>query len=167
MAKEWSIKARSDLCCGCGRGYTEGEICVSVLRQGEEGFDRSDYCGSCWRSGEYSEGVFSTWSASFHTPEVSDEEPLKRETAESLLRRMIEDDDVENENVAYILAVMLERQRILIERDVRTLEDGSLLRVYERRNSGETFLIHDPQLELGALSHVQNQVITMLGPRDA
>ena len=165
MAQDWNIKQRAALCSGCERAFADREDCTSALRRGEEGFERSDYCDVCWERDESQEGVFSTWSGEFRVPEAAPEEALKKETAESLLRRLVESDTVEHENVIYILAVMLERQRILIERDVRKLEDGSLLRVYERRKSGETFLIHDPQLELGELTHVQEQVVTMLGPR--
>ena len=166
MAQDWNIRPRSGVCCGCERGFADREVCMSVLRREEEGFGRFDYCEACWGTNRFADAVFSSWSGEFHEPEPPEAEALKKETAESLLRRLIEDGDAANENVIYILAVMLERQRILVERDLRKLEDGSLLRVYERRKSGETFLVHDPQLELNALTDVQNQVVAMLGQRD-
>jgi len=91
------------------------------------------------------------------------EEALKKETAESLLRRLIEDDDESKTNVIYILGVMLERKRMLVERDIQGRDDGSLIRVYEHRQTGETFLIRDPQLAFDALEAVQTEVVAMLG----
>ena len=65
-------------------------------------------------------------------------------------------------NVVYVLAVMLERARILVERDSRELEDHTIRRVYEDRKSGDTFVILDPRLRLDALGEVQSQVVALL-----
>ena len=58
---------------------------------------------------------------------------------------------------------MLERKRILAERDIQTNENGTMVRVYEHRKTGETFLIPDPRLQLSQLEKVQEEVISMLG----
>lgn len=75
---------------------------------------------------------------------------------------MLEDDEP-NIGVIYILAVMLERKRILVERDVKTCDDGSILRIYEHKKSGETFLVTEPHLQLDKLEEVQMQVVELLG----
>ena len=75
----------------------------------------------------------------------------------------MEDEDDTRINVIYILAVMLERKRILVERDIQTKDDGTTIRVYEHRQSGETFLIPEPYLRLDQLEHVQTEVVEMLG----
>ena len=86
-----------------------------------------------------------------------------KETAESLLRQLIEVEDPSKTNVMYILAVMLERRRIFAERDVQERRDGMKIRVYEHKKTGETFLIPDPQLKLSDIHHVQEEVVAMLG----
>ena len=96
-------------------------------------------------------------------PPPPPEEALKKETAESLLRQLIEKEDPAHANTIYILAVMLERRRILVERDVQIREDGSKLRVYEHKKTGEMFLILDPELKLAELELVQEEVVIMLG----
>ncbi|MBU4199230.1 MAG: hypothetical protein KKE37_00410 [Verrucomicrobia bacterium] len=112
---------------------------------------------------ETREVAVSIWKGVFHPPPPPPEEPLKKETAESLLRSLIEKNDPTSKNVIFILAVMLERRRLLLERDVQLRDDGSTLRVYEHRHTGETFLIIDPNLDLNQLSHVQEEVMAMLG----
>ena len=87
---------------------------------------------------------------------------MKKETAESLLRELIETDRMEQANTIYILAVMLERKRILVERDVQEREDGTLIRVYEHKKTNEVFMIPDPRLKLAELEAVQAEVIAML-----
>ena len=114
------------------------------------------------RSSGY-EGWISIWKAVFHAPPPPPEEPLKKETAESLLRSLISKNEPVHKNVIFILAVMLERRRMLVERDVQTREDGSTLRVYEHRRTGETILVTDPHLDLNQLGQVQEEVLAMLG----
>ena len=70
-------------------------------------------------------------------------------------------------DVIFVLAVMLERRRLFVERDVQLFEDGGKKRIYEHRGTGETFVIVDPQLRLTDLEHVQTEVVTLLGGGDA
>jgi hypothetical protein len=65
-------------------------------------------------------------------------------------------------NVVYVLAVMLERSKILVERDAKQLDDGLIRRVYEDRKNGDTFVILDPRLRLENLGEVQQQVVALL-----
>ena len=65
-------------------------------------------------------------------------------------------------NVVYVLAVMLERSKILVERDAKELEDGTIRRVYEDRKQGDTFVILDPRIRLENLAEVQGQVVALL-----
>ena len=165
MAQDWDIKPRGQGCSTCEKAFTKGERYWSALSRGEEGFQRADYCTECWPKVEEA-SLYSDWQGTFIPPPPKDQETLKKETAESLLRRLIEDEDGGQADVIFILAVMLERKKILIERDVQFDRDDDMLRVYEHKLSGETFLIADPQLKLDALEVVQQKVVDMLGIGD-
>ena len=89
-------------------------------------------------------------------------EPLRKEDAGELLRKLITLDDPAMKNVVYVLAVMLERSKILVERDAKELDDGSIRRVYEDRKNGDTFVILDPRIRLENLGEVQAQVVALL-----
>jgi hypothetical protein len=102
----------------------------------------------------------------FKLPPPPAPEALKKETAASLLRELMENKDAANQNTIYILAIMLERRRVLAERDVQTRKDGVKIRVYEHRKTGETFLIPDPCLKLSQLNEIQEEVVARLGGRD-
>ena len=162
MAQDWDIKPRGEACRQCNAPFADRQIYHSALVFGEDGYVRADYCGACWPACEKNASPYSMWKGVFKMPPPPPEEPLKKETAESLLRRMIEDDDTSKANVIFILAVMLERKRVLVEQDVRPREDGSLLRVYEHRKTGEVFLITDPRLRLDQIDQVQQEVLEML-----
>ncbi len=164
MAHEWNIRPRGRCCNVCDTRFDDGQECVSTLFASEAGYDRLDYCLPCWEKRTDSRTPFSLWQGAFARPPESsvNTEPMPRETAESLLRRLVALEDPANANVVYILAVMLERKKQLVERDTKPREGGGILRVYEHRPSGDTFVVLDPQLRLDEIGAVQQQVIAML-----
>ena len=123
-----------------------------------------DFCLACWEEGEHAEPQpFSYWKTIFRLPPEAPPEPLRKETAESLLRRLLEADDPQQIPVMYILALMLERKKMLVEKDVTVDSDETVRRIYEHRKTGEVFVITDPRLQLESLENVQQQVADMLG----
>jgi hypothetical protein len=160
--QEWKVRAPDGACSVCGRDYADGEEFVSQLLFVEgEGYARRDRCVPCLPA--ETSGVISTWHTQYRAPAPPAEAPVKRETAESLLRQLVELGRPDDINLAYVLAVMLERQRLLVERDVQTMEDGALRRVYEHRKTGEIWIIVDPQIRLADLERIQTEVVARLG----
>ena len=90
-------------------------------------------------------------------------EAVGRQTAEDLLRRYMAETSSELSNARYILAVMLERKKLLKEIEAKRGEDGSLTRIYEHTKTGEVFIIPDPQLRMDQIADVQMQVAGLLG----
>jgi hypothetical protein len=73
----------------------------------------------------------------------------------------VEEDEDHTENTRYILAVMLERQKILRETDNQRTPNG-IIRVYEHRKSGEVYIVRDPDIPLSQVEAVQNEVFLLL-----
>ena len=164
MAQDWDIKSRSESCTACSTAFADGQSYFSALLFGDAGYERADFCENCWTQSEAVLSPYSSWQGTYRAPPPpGDTEPLKKETAESLLRKLIENEDPQNKGVIYILAVMLERKKTLVEKDVTIDDNGTVHRVYEHRQTGETFLILDPQLKLDKLEDVQTRVVEMLG----
>ena len=164
MNAEWNIRACSDQCTACGRKFTDRERLMSRLSFTPEGYRREDYCSGCWpAAGAGGAGSVSAWSAKWIAPTPKAPEPLKRETAESLLRELMETEDPSKRNVIFILAVMLERRRILAEKEVQVQPDGRKIRVYEHKQTGESFVVPDPGLRLREIESVQREVLELLG----
>ncbi len=90
---------------------------------------------------------------------------VEKESAEDLLKRLVEEDEESTENVRYILTVMLERQRLLRETDRQRTPTG-ILRVYEHRKTGEVLIIRDPDIPLDQVEEIQQEVMAMLEPRE-
>jgi len=168
MAQDWDIRPRGHSCRGCEQVFSDGQACHSALTFDDGGYTRSDYCAACWDVRQTQGPMVSVWQSVYQAPPPKAEEPVKKETAETLLRRFIEDTDTDRRGVMFILAVMLERNKTLIERHVQPREDGAISRVYEHRQTGETFVIIDPRLRLDELDAVQEEVVVLLGgkPRE-
>lgn len=162
MAQEWEIKALGSACAATGEPFADGQSLISCLIRGEVGYERRDYSESGWESSP-KDGVASFWKTTYHAPPPPEAEPLKKETAEMLLRQYMAKEDFSRLNAIYILAVMLERKRILVEKDVQTRDDGVKIRVYEHKKTGEVFTIPDPDLKLTELESVQAEVEDLLG----
>ena len=163
MSQEWNIKSRGHFCSICQKPLVDRAPVVSALKESADGYERFDCHPECWKASQLDWTPFSQWDGVYIAPvkEVKNE-PLKKEDAGELLRKLITLDDPAMKNVVYVLAVMLERSKILVERDRRELEDGSIRRVYEDRKNGDTFVILDPRIRLDNLAEVQRQVVALL-----
>jgi hypothetical protein len=87
-------------------------------------------------------------------------EPLPRENAEQLFRRLIASESPPA-NACYILAAMLERKRVLKQVKTEQNANGRVL-IYEQPTTGDVFVVPDPKLRLDELETVQNEVAELL-----
>ena len=164
MNSEWNIRACTDQCAACQRKFAHREAVLSRLRFADVGYLREDFCAACWPArSPGGEAEVSAWTATWTAPEQKAPDPLRKETAESLLRELMETEDPARRNVIFILAVMLERRRLLVEKEVQIQPDGGKIRVYEHKKTGECFVVPDPQLRLQEIETVQREVMELLG----
>ena len=163
MSQEWNIRSRGHECSICGKPLVDKTPMVSALKETTGGYERFDCHPECWKAMERDWEPFSFWDGLYLAPvKEAKSEPLKKEDAGELLRQLITMDDPAMKNVIYVLAVMLERSKILVERDQKEQADGTIRRVYEDRKQGDTFVILDPRIRLENLAEVQGHVIALL-----
>ena len=163
MAQEWNIRSRGHVCTLCGQPLADKSPVVSALKELPDGYERFDCHPECWAASTRDWEPFSQWEGVYAAPPPADKkEPLKKETADELLRNLIALEDPAMKNVVYVLAVMLERSKILVERDAKEQEDHTIIRVYEHRKTGESFVVLDPRIRLENLGEVQAQVVALL-----
>ena len=158
---EWDIQSRADACTACQRPFADKEAYHTLLSVDATGYARRDLCGICFASAAR-DGVASYWQGEYKLPPPPPPEAIQKETAETLLRKLVESTDPSHAAARYILAVMLERKRILKHRDTVHEKDGNDLLVYEHARTGESFTLPDPHLRLDQLAHVQEEVAALL-----
>jgi len=160
---DWNIQTRAHDCGACGRAFADKQKDHTALFEDEAGgCQRRDVCEGCW-TGSVQEalrsqpGFVSHWQGVYEAPPPPDADPIQKENAESLLRKLIELDEPKYIPAGYILAVMLERKRILkVKEELR--REGRRLFVYEHGKTGDVFTVADPGLQLDQLEAVQREV---------
>lgn len=163
---DWNIQSRSHHCQACGNPFVDKEKYHTVLTDEKSDYLRLDVCVKCWQA-QYDEGAkerkgfISYWQGVYEAPPPAPPEAIRRDDAESLLRKLIEENDVTFMAAAYILAVMLERKRQLKIKE-QFQRDGRRVFIYEQPKTGDLFTIADPDLQLDQLDTVQHQVAQLL-----
>jgi hypothetical protein len=161
LGEQWSIQHRAEACALTGRPFVEGENFYTLLFRDGDGFRRQDLSEEAWRSRNDNLQPFSFWRSRFEPPPPAPPEPLPKENAEELFRRLVRAADRTNANACYVLAAMLERKRILKQIQTETGASGRVL-IYEHAKTGDVFIVPDPQLHLDQLEPVQNEVAALL-----
>lgn len=161
----WNIRSRSSNCALSGEPFTEGEQLYTAIYFDPEtsGYLRRDVSLAAWQQ-ELSERTPLAYWKTRYEPELTEEKPeiAPKENAQSLLTRLIEEDDPKTENARYILALMLERKRIIVPTAVKESENGKML-FYENKKTGDVFIVRDPELYLHEMAEVQDEVAMLLG----
>lgn len=162
--EQWNIKSRAHVCAASGRPFEEGEVFHTALFEAEDGtLERRDYSAEAWEAEDSpAKSAFSHWRATY-TPPVREvkTEAVRKENAEELLKRLVSEDEAHTENARFILAVMLERQKILRQTDSHKVGETKLL-IYEHRKTGDVLLIRDPEIPLADVDRVQTEVVLLL-----
>jgi hypothetical protein len=166
LTQEWNIQPRALQCAVSGRPFEKGERVFSALYWRDGQYVRVDLGAEAWKARNDNIEPLSAWQTDFVPPPPPEPEPLHKDDAESLLRRLIAENAPGMRNARYILALMLERKKVLRQIE-RQRQEGQSVLVYEHLPSGEVWLIDDPGLRLGELSAVQDEVARLLSPEDS
>jgi hypothetical protein len=159
LANDWPIKHRGDRCAVTERPFAEGEQFYTLLFREGTGFRREDLSEEAWAQRNENIRPFSFWKSRYEAPPPAPPEPLAKESAEDLLRRLLE--GRQQPNACYVLAAMLERKRVL--KPIKTEEgEGGRVLVYEHAKTGDVFIVPDVHLRLDQLESVQREVVELL-----
>jgi len=165
MIQNWSIRSRSPQCSLSERPFVEGETFHTAIYFDPEtsGYLRRDIALDVWQQEISERKPIAYWKTTY-SPHIVEAKPevTSKESAAALLQRFIEEDEPATENARYILALMLERKRILSPTATKEV-DGQKLLFYENKKTGEVFVIRDPELRLDELAQMQDEVAMLLG----
>jgi hypothetical protein len=170
IIQDWKIRATQARCEATGEAFADGETFFTCIFEDPEsdGFLRRDYSSNAWKEIRKSldPQPYSFWKSTYKAP-VLEEKKAEGEDAsvEAMLRRFITEDDPATENARYILALMLERKKILIHADTKEAGTHTLM-FYEHAGNGEVFIVADPHLRLDEVENVQREVAARLAAEE-
>jgi hypothetical protein len=160
LPNEWAIKHRADSCAGTQRPFVPGEYFYTLLYHGADGYRREDLSEEAWQNRNQNIRPFSFWKSRYEPLPPKPTEPVLKESAEQLFRRLMASDSPPA-NSCYVLAAMLERKRVLKQVKTEQTRQGRVL-IYEQGSTGDVFIVPDPQLRLDELENVQSEVAELL-----
>jgi hypothetical protein len=161
LTNEWPIKHRADACARTQRPFQPGEQFYTLLFREGDGFRREDLSEEAWAQRNENIRPFSFWKTRYEPPPAAPPEALAKESAEELLRRLLAENNPGNANASYVLAVMLERKRVLKQVKTEQTDDRPVL-VYEHSRNGDVFIVPDVRMRLDELEHLQAEVSQLL-----
>jgi hypothetical protein len=162
---DWHIQSRAHACQSCGEAFRDRAGYHTLLFDDKRELKRMDICSGCYTK-QFAEardqrGFISHWQGIYEAPPAVAPDAIRKDTAEDLLRKLVELNDPRYRAASYILAVMLERKRILrVKEQLR--QGGSRTFIYEHPKTGDIFTIPDPDLQLDQLEAVQRMVGDLL-----
>ena len=163
---DWNIQSRAHVCQACGKHFEDKQAYHTLLFDERQDLKRHDVCQPCWQA-QFSEGArdrkgfVSYWQGVYEAPPPAPPDLVQKESVESLLRKIMELHDPQYTAASYILAVMLERKRLLKVKE-QFQRDNQRVFIYEHPKSGDLFTIPDPNLQLDQLEQVQHDVARLL-----
>lgn len=163
---DWKIQSRAHHCQACSSPFVDKQPYFTLLSDNRRCFERLDVCSQCWEA-QYSQSVshrkdfISFWQGVYNQPPPAPPDPIQKESAETLLRKILQQEEGRYSAAAFILAVMLERKRIL-KTKTQMVQNGRRLLVYEHVKTGDLLTVTDPNLQLDQLTAIQHEVADLL-----
>ena len=161
LPNEWAIKHRADSCAATHRPFVPGEYFYTLLYHDADGCRREDLSEEAWQNRNENIQPFSFWKSRYEALPSKPAEPVPKENAEQLFRRLMSSNNPPA-NACYVLAAMLERKRVLKQVKTESYDGGRRVLIYEQGTTGDVFVVPDPQLRLDELETVQNEVVQLL-----
>lgn len=163
---DWNIQARAHACQNCQKPFADKQPYRTLLFDHRSSYARLDLCEPCWTERSSSpqpddRPMVSQWQGVFARPPAAPPDPIQKETAESLLRRLVALNDPSYASACFVLAVMLERKRLLKVK-AQDRKEGRRVIVYEDPRTGDLFTVPDPGLRLDQLEPLQHEVMRLL-----
>ena len=165
---DWNIQKRSKGCVSCEKEFIPKEEIFCLLQFETDGVLRTDFCDVCWQEKvkdiEENKSYISYWRSVYNIVEQDEnKKSFEKDAVESLLRKWIEIDDIKYQKLCYLLAVMLERKKVLLEKKSTLDNEQSKDHViYEKPKTGESFVLINPRLNMSEISLLQGELSSIL-----
>ena len=155
------IPRRAGACLKCGESMEESFEYYSILDTAEEHPQRFDYCLSCWEKGAKAESSGNSrtyWRSKVPLKKERKEVTLtKDEKALELLEELISSDQENDANLAFVLALYLERRKLVAKR-----KDVKEVTIYEVLETEEIVAVKKVDVRILPIADIQDQIDSRL-----
>lgn len=160
LMAEFDIAAPARTCAASGRELRPGDRVVSVLREDDGRFARSDFAEDAWQ-GPPPEAI-AWWHGRIPDSKKPAKPTFNEEVLLDLFRHLSEAADPQRVNFRYVTALLLMRRKRLKFDDLHKSDGRDMLLVRDAR-TGQRFEVLDPRLDEDAIAGVQDELFAALG----
>ncbi len=162
MTVEWdNVVKRTGGCSKCQKGFAEQELYNATLVEAAEGFERRDFCQTCWTE-DFRKEAFSFWQA--RVPKKEEKKKLFVDDAVlvDFFRRLTESEDEAKGGFCFVLALILMRKRIL--KYVTTVQRPEGQEFWMMKISGEEkeYKVPNPHLDDQQIEQIRSELTGVL-----
>ena len=127
---DWGITRSQYQCSRCGVAFNELQEYHSALYENPQGFERKDFCQTCWSGG--ADDMFSFWKTQVPAKEAKAKRFVDDEVLIDFFARLENATEELKINFRYILALVLMRKKLLKFEGTRRDSSGEFLKVKVR-----------------------------------
>ena len=168
---DWKIAKSAANCCICAATFDTGQFYFSALLQEGSELLRKDYCAGCFQRNR-PEHVFYFWKAANVSPEDEANRKPRRPVVDveyvfEFFKRLDGDSTPQRVAFRYILALMLTRQKLLIQEGTRKEGEAALhsvgVQVFREKRGGQSHVVIEPSLSEEEIAGVSAELGVLLG----
>ncbi len=162
MAKDWdSVVKRIGRCSKCEREFAEHQEYYACLREGEQDFERDDYCLDCWDD-KLREESFSFWKAKIPSKEEKKKLLVDNEILIDFFKKLIESGDESKQGFTFVLSLILMRKRILKYVETQYGNDGREIWIMKLAKEEKEYNVINPHLDDEQIERVREELSSIL-----
>jgi len=143
VQQDWKVQRCAQHCAACRMEFGRGQDFFSALCEEGEGFERLDFCPSCWQGGR-SNGFFSFWKTQL--PADGRRRRIDVEVVLDLFTKLGEGGASDRVPMRFVLALYLTRRKALKLLGIRREGERELID-FTRPGSEDVFPVENPHLD--------------------
>jgi len=158
---EWeNYVKRTGACSKCQKAFEEQEVYHATLNESKEGFERRDYCQSCW-SDLLRDESFSFWQAKVPKKEERRKLFVDDVVLVDFFKRLMESPDPAKAGFGFVLALILMRKRLL-KYVSTTMKDD--FEIWNMKLSGDQreYQVPNPHLDDQQIEKIRSELSSVL-----
>jgi hypothetical protein len=161
-ADDWErkIAAPQNRCVGCEAPFSAGAAYVATLHVRDGKMTREDRCESCAETASTADPPLATWRSKIAEPTGPISRRLDFDTLSELLPRLVGKEDEASARLAWIVALLLLRKKLLLI-ESKTIVDGAEEMTVKFKHDDRLFRVRDPKMDEAATARLHEELASI------
>lgn len=157
--EQWKVQRTSCRCSGTEKELNPGEEFYAALIEGEEGFERVDYCCEYWQANK--PAVYCYWRSKVPVKDEKEKLLVDDDVLVNVFHRLDGENDTKKINFRFVLALILMRKRILKYESSDIIDNQEIWKMKMVKNPNLIDVVN-PHLDDEKIQEVSQELSTIL-----